>query len=82
MMRRLGFLVAIVAIAGCSRPRYVEPTPRGVVLKSAQLGMYRKEVVTKQEPDTFVAPDATICRVSPDVFKSTPLHSIAYCNWQ
>jgi hypothetical protein len=44
--------------------------------------LYRKEVVTKQEPDTFVAPDATICRVSPDVFKSTSLHSIAYCNWQ
>ena len=81
-MTRLGFLVAIATITACSRPRYVEPTAHGVVLKSAKLGMYRKEVVTKQEPDTFVAPDATICRVSPDVFKSTSLHSIAYCNWQ
>ena len=81
-MTRLGFLVAMTALTACSRRPYVEPAPHGVVLKSAQLGLYRKEVVTKQEPDTFVAPDATICRVSPDVFKSTSLHSIAYCSWQ
>jgi hypothetical protein len=81
-MLRIGLLVATAAFTGCRRPAYIEPSPHGVVLKSAQLGLYRKEVVTKQEPDTFVAPDATICRVSPDVFKSTSLHSIAYCNWQ
>lgn len=79
---RLGVVIVAGALSACSRPGYVEPAPHGLVLKSAQLGMYRKEVVTKQAPDTFVAPDATICRVSPDVFKSTSLHGIAYCNWQ
>ncbi|OLE14332.1 MAG: hypothetical protein AUG20_04545 [Gemmatimonas sp. 13_1_20CM_3_60_15] len=80
---RLFLVVAAAGLTACSRRPYVEPAPpHGVVLKSAKLGLYRKEVVTKQEPDTFVAPDATFCRVSPDVFKSTSLHSIAYCNWQ
>lgn len=44
--------------------------------------MYHKEVFEKKDPDTLVAPDATICRVSPDVYKSAALHSVMYCNWQ
>ena len=74
-------LVAAVALA-CHRPVYVEPAPHGVVLKGAKLGMYHKEVMEKKEPETLVAPDGTICRVSPDVYKSAALHSVMYCNWQ
>ena len=75
-------LLALTAVA-CSRRPYLEPAPpHGVVVKSAKLGLYRKEVITKKDPDTLVAADATICRVSPDVYKSTELHTIAYCNWQ
>ena len=79
----LGGALCISAAAACSHRPYVEPDPpHGVVLKSAKLGMYYKEVVTKKDPETLIAPDATICRVSPDIYKSTALHSVIYCNWQ
>ena len=83
-MKAFVFLVAAAAgLTGCSHhPIYVEPAPNGVVLTSAKLGMYHKEIVTKKDPDTLVAPDATICRVAPDVYKSAALHSVIYCNWQ
>jgi len=75
--------VAAVGLSACSHRPYIEANPpNGVVVKSAQLGMYRKEIIAKQDPETLVAPDATICRVSPDVYKSAALHSIIYCNWQ
>jgi hypothetical protein len=80
-----GFLLVVAAtiLSGCThRPIYVEPSPNGVVLTGAKLGMYHKEIVTKKDPDTLVAPDATICRVAPDVYKSAALHSVIYCNWQ
>ena len=73
--------VAVSALA-CSRPLYVDPAPNGVAISGAKLGMYHKEIVTKKDPDTLVAPDATICRVSPDIYKSAALHSVIYCNWQ
>jgi len=75
------YLVAATTLA-CHRPIYVEPATNGIVLKGAKLGMYHKEVMEKKEPDTLVAPDGTICRVSPDVYKSAALHSVMYCNWQ
>lgn len=74
-------LLAIGALA-CSRPLYVDPAPNGVVVSGAKLGMYHKEIVAKKDPDTLVAPDATICRVAPDVYKSAAVHSVIYCNWQ
>ncbi len=74
---------AAAGLAGCSqRPIYVEPAPNGVVVTGAKLGMYHKEIITKKDPDTLVAADATICRVTPDVYKSAALHSVMYCNWQ
>jgi len=82
---RAGFVVVAVtaiAIACTHRPIYVEPSSNGVVLTSGKLGMYHKEIVTKKDPDTLIAPDATICRVAPDVYKSAALHSVIYCNWQ
>ena len=80
-MRFCVCLVAAIAL-GCHRPVYVEPAPNGVVVKSDKIGMYRKEVIEKKDPDTLIAADATICRVSPDLYKSASLHSIVYCNWQ
>jgi len=84
--REVNGLVLLVAgagvLAGCARPPYVEPAPNGAVIKSARLGLYTKEVMTKKEPDTLVANDATICRVPPDRYKSTAVHTLVYCNWQ
>jgi hypothetical protein len=77
------FFAAAVGVAACSHPRYIEADPpHSVVIKPAKLGMYHKEVMAKKDPDTLVAPDATICRVTPDVYKSAALHSVMYCNWQ
>ena len=73
---------AASAVACAHRPIYVEPSGNGVVVTGAKLGMYHKEIVTKKDPDTLIAPDATICRVAPDVYKSAALHSVIYCNWQ
>jgi len=82
-MTRVALAVLSLAAAGaCARPRYIEPTPHGAVVTSAKLGLYTKEVMTKKEPDTLVADDATICRVSPDRYQSTRVHSMVYCNWQ
>lgn len=82
-MKLRGYIlfVAVSALA-CSRPLYVDPAPNGVVVSGAKLGMYHKEIVAKKDPDTLVAPDATICRVAPDVYKSAALHSLIFCNWQ
>ena len=75
-------ILPMLIVAACARPRYVEPTPHGAVVTSAKLGLYTKEVMTKKDPDTLVADDATICRVSPDRYQSTRVHSMVYCNWQ
>lgn len=74
-------LIAATAL-GCHRPLYVEPAGNGIVLKDAKIGMYHKEVMEKKDPETLIAPDGTICRVAPDVYKSAALHSVMYCNWQ
>jgi hypothetical protein len=80
---KVSIFVAAASVIACThRPIYVEPSPNGVVLTGGKLGMYHKEVMTKKDPDTLVAPDATICRVAPDVYKSAALHSVIYCNWQ
>jgi hypothetical protein len=83
MTRVAAIIACVTVIAGCMRPPYVQPGPSGgAVISNARLGLYTKEVVTKKDPDTFVADDATICRVSPDLYKSTRVHSMVYCNWQ
>lgn len=74
--------VPIIAVVACARSPYIDPAPNGVVVTSGRLGLYTKEVMTKKDPDTLVANDATICRVSPDLYRSTKLHSMVQCNWQ
>jgi len=81
------FLVANVGtallVSGCgSRPPVIEPAPHGAVVTTARIGMYTKAVMTKKEPDTLLADDGTICRVSADRFRDTAVHTLAYCNWQ
>jgi hypothetical protein len=82
-MTAKAFIIVVAgSVLACSRPLYVDPAPSGVVVSGAKLGMYHKEIVAKKDPDTLVAPDATICRVGPDVYKSAAVHSVIYCNWQ
>jgi hypothetical protein len=70
-------------VSGCGpRPPVIEPAPHGAVVKSSRIGMYTKSVMTKKEPDTLLADDGTICRVSADRFRDTAVHALAYCNWQ
>jgi hypothetical protein len=70
-------------VSGCgSRPPIIEPAPHGAVVTSARIGMYTKAVMTKKEPNTLLADDGTICRVSADRFRDTAVHTLAYCNWQ
>jgi hypothetical protein len=74
---------AALLVSGCGpRPPVIEPAPHGAVVKSARIGMYTKSVMTKKEPDTLLADDGTICRVSADRYRDTAVHTLAYCNWQ
>ena len=74
---------AALLLSGCSgRPPLIEATPTGAVVRSARTGLYTKAVLTKKEPDTFLADDGTICRVPADRFRDTAVHTLVYCNWQ
>lgn len=74
---------AALLLSGCSgRPPVIEATPKGPVVRSARTGLYTKAVLTKKEPDTFLADDGTICRVPADRFRDTAVHTLVYCNWQ
>jgi hypothetical protein len=86
-MRLMRLLVvnagAALLLSGCSgRPPVIEATPKGPVVRSARTGLYTKAVLTKKEPDTFLADDGTICRVPADRFRDTAVHTRVYCNWQ
>lgn len=82
MTKRALSLAAFSLLVACARPPYVSSAGNGVVVHNARIGVYTKEVVTKKDPDTLMADDATICRVSPDVYSSTRLHTMVQCNWQ
>ena len=84
LLRCLVFTASVVGVlSSCySRPPVVEATRNGGVVRNAKTGMYTKAVMTKKEPDTFLAEDLTICRVPADRFKDTAVHSLVYCNWQ
>ena len=75
---------AALLLSACmsSRPPVVEQAPHGAVIRSARTGLYTKAVMTKKEPDTFLAEDMTICRVAADRFRDTAVHTLVYCNWQ
>ena len=75
-------ILPAVAFAACSSPR-VGARPGGVVVGSrTNTGWARKEVVEKRAPETLMAADASICRVSPDRFAGTKVGDVISCNWQ
>ena len=80
-MRKISVVVACVV--ACGPGAQVRPTPGGVrVDEPAYVGWATKRVLTKQEPSTLLAQDGTICRVSPDRFKSTEIGRDTACDWQ
>ena len=72
-------------LAACAqgRPR-IETTPAGGIGVTAgrRLGWETKRVMTKQPPETLVAEDGTVCRVSPDRYKDTAAGARVECDWQ
>ncbi len=78
--RRIVAAVALLLlVAGCAR---AQTRPGGIVVGSSQVGWATKAVVTKRAPETLLAGDGTICRVSPDRFRGTAVGDRVDCNWQ
>ena len=75
-------LGALLAGAASCAPRHVEPRPGGIVVRSDRTGWYLKKVIAKDPPETLLAEDGTICRVSPGVFRATAIGTAMRCNWQ
>ena len=75
-------LLAVLAAAGSCAPRYVEPRPGGIIVRSDRTGWYLKKVTAKDPPETLLAEDGTICRVAPERFRSTSIGALVRCNWQ
>ena len=89
LTRALRPAVCAVALAACLLPggQRVQPIAggRGVVITSPQtpnLGLSRKRVTTKQEPDLLIAEDGTSCRVSRDRYQEVEVGSEQLCGWQ
>lgn len=78
-VKTLALGAALAGVAGCGRQR-AEPTPNPSV--SARTGWATKEIVGKRAPETLVANDGTICRVSPDRFANSRVGTSLRCNWQ
>lgn len=74
-------LAMLPAFAGCA-PRHVEPRPGGIVVRSDRTGWYIKAVIAKDPPETLLAEDGTICRVSRERFRATAVGTAVRCNWQ
>lgn len=79
-MRKI--FVVIAGVVACGPGARVSATPGGVRVDQPRLGWATKRVLTKQEPSTLLAQDGTICRVTPDRFKSTEIGRDTACNWQ
>jgi hypothetical protein len=41
-----------------------------------------KQVATKREPDTLLARDASVCRVSEERFRATEVGELVRCAWR
>lgn len=81
-MTRVWLALLFTAFAASCRPPFVEAGRNGAVIRSSKIGLYTKEVVAKQPPETLIAGDGTSCRVSPDVYKGSAEHTLVYCSWQ
>ena len=78
----LALAILLSAAEGCATRPSVEPRPGGIVMRSARIGWYLKKVMAKQDPDTLLADDATICRVEPSRFRTITVGTLLRCNWQ
>ena len=74
--------VVVGCVIACSPATHVSPTPGGVRVDQPRLGWATKRVLTKQEPETLIAQDGTICRVTSDRFRDTQVGRDTVCDWQ
>ncbi len=74
-------IMTTLALMSCA-PRHVEPRPGGIVVRSDRTGWYVKKVIAKDPPETLLAEDGTICRVSRERFRTTDVGALLRCNWQ
>ena len=84
-MRSLTTILLLTVSAACAAgPPRLETTPDGDVgvETGRELGDVMKRVVTKQPPETLVAEDGAICRVSPDRYAATSVGARIRCDWQ
>jgi hypothetical protein len=74
-----------VALVACApSPSRIDTTPGGSVgaVNGRELGDVIKRVITKQPPETLVAEDGAVCRVSPDRYAATAVGERIRCDWQ
>jgi hypothetical protein len=84
-MRSLVAILLLVGSVGCAgSPPRLETRPDGAVgvETGRQLGDRVKRVLTKQPPETLVAEDGAVCRVSPDRYAATSVGDRIRCDWQ
>jgi hypothetical protein len=84
MCKRVFLIVVALDVAACTVPARVSPNPGGGfgVQVGPQIGWQTKRVLSKQNPDTLVAEDGTVCRVAPDRYAGTEIKAMVYCDWQ
>ena len=80
MIRLVAAFAFCALLSACAQP--VSTTPGGVHTQSGRTGYATKAVATKRAPETLLANDGTICRVSPDRFRDTRVGARVSCNWQ
>jgi hypothetical protein len=84
IIKRFFLLVGAFGIAACTGPARITPHPGGGfgVQTGVQIGWATKRVLSKQNPETLIAEDGTVCRVAPDRYAGTEVKAMVYCDWQ
>ena len=84
-MRSWLVILLLVGSVGCAgSPPRLETMPEGEVgvETGRRVGDGFKHVLTKQPPETLVAADGTVCRVSPDRYADTAVGDRVRCDWR
>jgi len=75
-------LITIFGAIGCARPDYADTWPDRLSLSAGpQPGYGIKQVVEKQAPETLIADDGSVCRVSPERFSRAREKRWISCHW-
>jgi hypothetical protein len=84
IVERVCLLICASAAMACTGPARVIPHPGGGygIQTGVQVGWATKRVLSKQNPETLVAEDGTVCRVAPDRYAGTEVKAMVYCDWQ